>query len=50
MRTKSLASGLDNLYADRIRFVEKFTIMVYSGGSESEIQVLLNEWASKGYI
>ena len=51
MRKNVLASGLDNLYADRVDCVSKFTIMTYSMTSnEDEVQAQLNEWAEAGYI
>jgi hypothetical protein len=50
MRSDILASGLDNLYADRVDFVEKFTIMTYGRDSEEEIQKQLNAWAKAGFL
>ena len=50
MGKEALASILDNLYADRVENVEKFTIMTYSKASDQEAQEILNEWAQAGYI
>lgn len=50
MGKKALASGLDNLYADRVRIVERFTILTYSESTEIETQEMLEEWQSSGFI
>ena len=46
-----LASGLDIMYADRIREVFKVDLMTYSESSdEAAVQNQLNEWAEKGLV
>jgi hypothetical protein len=51
MRTNSLASGLDNMYADRVGEAYKQTVMAYSDTFDEEaVQSQLNQWADSGLI
>jgi hypothetical protein len=51
VKTDVLASGLDIMYADRIREVSKIDVMTYSESHEEGlIQNQLNQWSEKGLV
>jgi hypothetical protein len=51
MKVNVLASGLDIMYADRIYYINKRSVMIYSKSiDEQVVQNQLNQWAEKGHI
>lgn len=45
-----LKSGLNNLYADRVYSVDRFTILTYAGGDVISAKSLLEKWADRKYV
>ena len=50
MNINSLASVLDNLFADRLYEILKIDIIRYSEATEVEAQTVLDQWAAAGYL
>ena len=50
MNLRTLAAGLDDIYANRAYEVCKSDVMLYALASEFDAQAQLDEWAELGYI
>lgn len=49
-RKDILVNGLNNIYAERVKYVEKFTIITYLEPDIMIARSVLEEWENQGYI
>lgn len=50
MNKKLLISGLNQLYSDRVDYVDRHTILVYSGDNVKDVDLFLQECVGLGLL
>ena len=50
MNKKLLISGLNRLYSDRVNYVDRHTILVYSKGDDIDVGLFLQECVGLGLL